>query len=136
MSSWDKLSGRLTAPKLTRGRIILAMFVALAADGLQVLFALPPGPEIIDVVAMILTVWLIGFHVLLLPTFVVEFIPLAGTMLPTWTACVSAVIVLRKRAQATQPPVIDVDSSMSAPSQPPSPRPPSSAPPDSDPNPS
>jgi len=118
MSLFDKLTGRLTAPKLTRGRIALAVFVALAADALQIPFAVPPGPEIIDVIAMILTAWLLGFHILLLPTFVVEFIPIAGTMLPTWTACVAAVIVLRKREQATQPPVIDVDSTTSTPSQP------------------
>jgi len=108
MSFWDKVNGRFTAPRLTRGRIVLAITVALAADALQIPFVVPPGPEIIDVIAMVLTVWLVGFHVLLLPTFVVELIPLAGTMLPTWTACVSAVIVLRKRGQAAQPPVMDV----------------------------
>jgi len=117
MNLWDKLTGHLTAPKLTRGRIVLAMVVALAADALQVPFALPPGPEIIDVIAMLLTVWLLGFHILLLPTFVVEFIPIASTMLPTWTACVGAVIVLRKRAQSAQPPVIEVDSTASTPPQ-------------------
>ena len=118
MSFFDKLTGHLTAPKLTRGRIALAIMLALAADALQVPFAVPPAPEIIDVIAMLLTVWLLGFHILLLPTFVVEFIPIAGTMLPTWTACVAAVIVLRKRAQAAQPPVIDVDSTASTISQP------------------
>jgi len=110
MSFFDQLTGRLSAPKLTRGRIALAIIVALAADALQVPFAVPPGPEIIDVIAMLLTVGLLGFHLLLLPTFVVEFIPLAGTMLPTWTACVGALIVLRKRAEAAQPSVIDVDA--------------------------
>ena len=128
MSLFDKLTGRLTAPKLTRGRIALAVFVALAADALQIPFAVPPAPEIIDVIVMILTVWLLGFHILLLPTFVVEFIPIAGTMLPTWTACVAAVIVLRKREQAAQPPVIDVDSTTSTPSQRPLPTQSSSAP--------
>src|SRR6185503_15311100 len=97
-SFFDKLTGRLTAPKLTRGRIALAMLVAVAADALQIPLAVPPAPEIIDVIAMLLTVWLLGFHILLLPTFVIEFIPIAG-MLPTWTACVGAVIVLRKREQ-------------------------------------
>lgn len=98
MSFFDKLAGRMNAPRLTRGRITLALLVALAADGLQIPFVVPPGPEIIDVIAMLLTVWLLGFHVLLLPTFVVEFIPVVG-MLPTWTACVGAVIALRKRAE-------------------------------------
>jgi hypothetical protein len=116
MSFFDKLTGRSTAPKLTRGRIALAVLVAVIADALQIPLAIPPAPEIIDVIVMLLTVWLLGFHILLLPTFVVEFIPIAG-MLPTWTACVAAVIVLRKREQAAQPPVIDVDSTTSTPPQ-------------------
>lgn len=116
MSLFDKLSGRLTAPKLTRGRIVLALLVALAADALQIPLAVPPAPEIIDVIAMLLTMWLVGFHLLLLPTFVIEFIPIVG-MLPTWTACVGTVIALRKREQAGKP-VIDVDAtSSSAPPQ-------------------
>ena len=117
MSFFDKLTGRLTAPKLTRGRIALAVFVALSADALQIPLAVPPAPEIIDVIAMLLTVWLLGFHILLLPTFVIEFIPIAG-MLPTWTACVATVIVLRKREQSAQPPVIDVEATTSSPPQP------------------
>ena len=47
---------------------------------------------------MLLTMWALGFHWLLLPTFVVELFP-AVDMLPTWTACVIAVIALRKRAE-------------------------------------
>ena len=128
MSFFDKLTGRLTAPKLTRGRIAVAMLVALTADALQIPLAVPPAPEIIDVIAALLTVWLLGFHILLLPTFVIEFIPVAG-MLPTWTACVGAVIVLRKREQASQPPVIDVDSTTTnPPPQPLPPRPTAAAP--------
>lgn len=87
--------------KLTRTRMVLAIAVAIAADGLQLLFNgvgwLGPD-QIIDVIAMLLTSWLIGFHWLLLPTFVLELIPVADD-LPTWTACVAAVIVLRKRQQ-------------------------------------
>jgi hypothetical protein len=47
---------------------------------------------------MVLTSWMIGFHWLLLPTFVMEFIPLVDE-LPTWTACVVLVVALRKREQ-------------------------------------
>lgn len=91
--------------------MIFALLVAAAADGLQVLFPVPPVPEIIDVVAMGLTSLAVGFHLLLLPTFVVEFVPLVD-MLPTWTGCVLAVIALRKRQSApagapnAEPPVI------------------------------
>ena len=101
MSLLDKLNGRFTAPKLTRTRIVMAIGVALVADGLQLpLQAVPLAPEIIDVIAMALTIGLLGFHLLLLPTFAVEFIP-AVDMLPTWTACVIAVIALRKREQSS-----------------------------------
>jgi len=97
----DKLSRVFRAAPLTRTRIFLALGVAAAADGLQLLFG-PVGwlflDEFIDVVAMVLTTFTLGFHLLLLPTFVIEFLPLAD-MLPTWTACVVAVIALRKREQ-------------------------------------
>ena len=106
----DKLNSMFRAPQLTRTRIILALLVALVADGLQVpLQVVPLAPEIIDVVAMGLTVWLLGFHLLLLPTFAVELIHFVD-VLPTWTGCVIAVIALRKREQRQQatPPVINL----------------------------
>jgi hypothetical protein len=97
--------GTWLRPSLTRWRIGLALLVAVTADGLQLLLG-PIGwafsDEAIDVVAMALTSFLIGFHVLLLPTFVLELIPVVG-MLPTWTACVIAVVALRKRQAAHHP---------------------------------
>jgi hypothetical protein len=51
----------------------------------------------------------IGFHFLLLPTFVIELFPLLD-MAPTWTGCVLAVIALRRRSEtppdASVPPQI------------------------------
>ena|SRR5476651_662363 len=97
----DSLNRMFRAPKLTRTRIILAFAVALIADGLQLLllpFAWTFLESAVDVVAMTLTTWILGFHPLLLPTFVVEFIPVID-VLPTWTACTIAVIALRKREQ-------------------------------------
>src|SRR5438094_232360 len=102
------------APVLTRNRVRLAYAVAVGADALQLLLG-PLGwawaDEIIDFVAMFLTWRAIGFHLLLLPTFALEFIPIVD-MLPTWTACVALVVSLRKKQQAAQPPpegpVIDV----------------------------
>jgi hypothetical protein len=102
---------RMTGPApLSKTRIILSLGVAITADTLQ--FCLGPlgwafADQIIDVVAMGLTVWIIGFHLLLLPTFVVELIPMAD-MLPTWTGCVAAVIALKKKGERASPPVIDV----------------------------
>ena len=106
----DQLSRTFRAPRLTRLRIVLALMVAITADGLQFLLG-PLGwvfaDEAIDVVAMILASWLIGFHLLFLPTFVVELIPVAD-MLPTWTGCVALVAALRKREQSrAAPPKLD-----------------------------
>lgn len=99
----EKLNQMFRAPKLTRTRIVIALAVAATADGLQ-FFLGPLGwavvDQVIDVVALVLTAWAIGFHLLLLPTFIAEFFPVVD-MLPTWTACVIAVIALRKREQNT-----------------------------------
>ena len=88
-------------PALTRKRIIAAFFVAVAADGLQLCFSAIGwvGPDqAIDVVAMLLTIRILGFHFLLLPTFLAELLPVVDD-LPTWTACVAGVVFLRKREQ-------------------------------------
>ena len=101
----SQITRLLQAPRITRLRMGLALVVALVTDALQ--FALGPFGWFIvdqglDSVAMVLTSWILGFHLLLLPTFVVKLVPVAEE-LPTWTACVIAVIALRKRDQA-QPP--------------------------------
>ena len=110
MTLTDKIKAACAAPRtLTIKRIVASVAIALLADGLQIPFqAVPLAPEIIDVIAMAFTTWLLGFHLLLLPTFAVEFIPVID-MLPTWTGCVLAVIALRKRNNLppTTPPLID-----------------------------
>jgi hypothetical protein len=89
----------LLHPKLSRARVAAALAVAVIADGLQLLLG-PVGwaglDDVIDVVAMALTTLALGFHVLFLPTFVLELAPVAG-MLPTWTGCVLAVAFLRRK---------------------------------------
>ncbi len=106
MNAPERLNQMFRAPKLTKTRIVIALAVAATADGLQ-FFLGPFGwvllDQAIDVVALLLTAWAIGFHLLLLPTFVAEFVPVVD-MLPTWTACVIAVIALRKREQNAPPP--------------------------------
>ena len=103
------------ARPLTRTAIRLAYAVAVATDALQFV-AGPLGfaafDEVLDIVAMVLTWRLLGFHPLLLPTFAIEFLPVTD-LVPTWTGCVALVIALRKRQQAASPPpshgpVIDV----------------------------
>lgn len=101
----DRPQTLFRVPRLTRTRILLALIVAIAADGLQLLLNAIGwlGPDqAIDLLAMVLTMWILGFHILLLPTFVAELIPVIEDF-PTWTACVGAVIALRKRQQQTTP---------------------------------
>ncbi len=84
---------------VTQNRVRLAYGVAIATDVLQ--FALGPvgwafADEILDIIAAA-TIWaLIGFHPLLLPTFVLEAVPVAD-LLPTWTGCVALVIAMRRK---------------------------------------
>jgi hypothetical protein len=100
MQLLTRIQDSFRARPLTRRRVVCAFAVAVVADSLQwlLLWLGPVGfflDEIIDVVAMVLTVRVLGFHPLLLPTFVVELLPLVD-MLPTWTGCVAAVMALRK----------------------------------------
>jgi len=115
MNIFDKLASRMAAIQMTRGRIAVAMTVAFVADLLQIVLlpvAWTFAQSAIDVVAMLLVMLAIGFHLLFLPTFIVEFIP-GVDMLPTWTACVVAVIALRKRGEDGKiPPVVDVESTV------------------------
>ena len=102
-----QLSEVFAPPILTRQRVRLAFAVAITTDVLQLVlgpFGWAFADEILDVIAMILTWRLIGFHPLLLPTFVLEFVPLAD-MLPTWTACVAIVVAIRRRQQSRIPPL-------------------------------
>ena len=104
------------AKPLTRARIGWAIAVAVISDGIQVAagpFGWVGFDQTVDVVAMIITSLLLGFHPLLLPTFIVELVPLVDLM-PTWTGCVGAVIFLRKRSHPTEPPVVTADSNPSA----------------------
>ena len=110
---WPPLS---QPPVLTRRRVWLAFTTAVTVDVLQLLLG-PIGwafaDEILDVAAMALTWRILGFHPLLLPTFALEFLPIAD-WLPTWTGCVALVVASRRRQQVPPPappapgPVIDV----------------------------
>ena len=102
-------------PLLTKTRVRLAYAIAVTTDALQ--FMLGPigwagADEILDVAATALMWRILGFHPLLLPTFLIELLPVSD-MLPTWTGCVALVIGLRRRQQIGPPPpgpgsVIDV----------------------------
>ena|SRR5689334_13358146 len=99
------LSRLFETPVLTRARIGTAYAIAIATDVLQ----LALGPfgwfvvdEVLDVVAMIAISRAIGFHVLLLPTFAIEFLPVTD-MLPTWTGAVALVVGLRRKQGLYRP---------------------------------
>ena len=90
---------------LTSSRVGFAFAVAVLTDALQ--FSLGPFGWVfidqgLDVLAMALISSAIGFHMLLLPTFVIEFIP-GPDMLPTWTACTAAVVMLRRKSEKRAP---------------------------------
>lgn len=94
------------SPFLTKTRIRTAYAVAIATDVLQ--FALGPlgwagVDQALDVIAAAVEWRLLGFHPLLLPTFVVEFLPVTD-LLPTWTGCVALVIATRRKTQEPEPP--------------------------------
>ncbi|MBI1842773.1 MAG: hypothetical protein HYR88_18195 [Verrucomicrobia bacterium] len=108
-------------PMPSRGRIILAFAVALAADAIQfplaagMLFGvtLPPlavADVGVDLVAMIATTSLIGFHWVLLPGFILEAIP-GIDLAPTWTGCVAFALWRRRREAADAKPVAGAVSS-------------------------
>jgi len=91
----------LQVPRLTSGRIATAFTLAVVVDGVQ--FVLGPAGwtmagELLDVGAAVATTWLLGFHPLLLPTFLIELFPVVD-VLPTWTGCIGLVVGLRRREQ-------------------------------------
>ncbi len=96
---------------LSRRRIWAALIVAIAADALQLGFG-PLGcafvDEAIDLAVMVALTFLVGFHPLFLPTFVLEFFPMVD-MLPTWTGCTAVVLAMRRKDTMTKaPPPADV----------------------------
>jgi hypothetical protein len=109
------LSRFFEQPPLTSARVSLAYAIAVATDVVQMLlgpFGWAFADEILDVFAMAAISRTIGFHALLLPTFIIEFLPIAD-MLPTWTGSVALVLTLRRRkhivtAPPSDGPIIDV----------------------------
>jgi hypothetical protein len=105
-----------TAPLLTPSRVRSAYAVAIVTDVLQMIlgpFGWAFADEILDIIAAAAMWRLLGFHPLLLPTLVVEFLPVSD-LLPLWSGCVALVIAIRRRQQGAMPsgpsngPVIDV----------------------------
>jgi len=113
----EKLARWVATPVMTKRRIWFAFSVSAITDTLQFVLG-PLGwvvlDDVLDVAAMLLITPTLGFHPLLLPTFIIEAFPVAD-MLPTWTACTAAVVMLRRKAQAASPdlpPKIVTDASV------------------------
>jgi len=108
---------RLQTPRRhTPSTVRMAYAVAVTIDVAQVLlgaFGIAGLDEALDIVAMYAISRLVGFHPLLLPTFLLEFVPFTD-LLPTWTGCVALVIRARRRQglvtddPADSTPAIDV----------------------------
>ena len=106
------MHGGVKIPKITRTRIVLAFAVSVIADALQFpisgatatgILAIPgeAADVALDVVVMVITSALLGFHTALLPSFVLELVP-GLDLLPTWTGCVAFVVWRRKQAEALE----------------------------------
>lgn len=120
MNTLEVVTRWFARPVLNRKRIAFALIVAGLTDALQVAlgpFGLLVVDQGLDIIATLVISAAIGFHPLLLPTFVIEFIP-GPDLLPTWTGCTAAVILLRNREAKQTPPVIDVPSEVTRMSQP------------------
>jgi len=93
------LAAFLRVPPLEPWRIVAAFALAMGVDAAQL--ALGPlgwafADQALDVLAMLGTIQLLGFHPLLLPTFLIEALPVVD-VLPTWTGCVGLVVARRRR---------------------------------------
>lgn len=104
-------------PILSKQRIAAAFAAAIIADAIQFpitaatmtgVLAVPgeSADLLVDSIMTLVTSSLLGFHWILLPSFVFEAIP-GFDLFPTWTGCVAYVIWRRKKQQA-MPPIVDV----------------------------
>ena len=102
--AYDRAMSTLPAPRpspqpsvpakgrsLSRRRVALAFVVAIVVDGLQVVLlplmfagAVSPAVDLIDVVAAIVLIALVGWHWAFLPTLIAEAIPFVD-LVPSWT---------------------------------------------------
>ena len=108
---------RLQTPRrITSSAARTAYALAVTIDLAQFLlgsFGWIGADEVLDAAAMFLISRVLGFHPLLLPTFVLELVPFSD-MLPSWTACVALVVRARRRQGLVSdeapdsPPVVEV----------------------------
>src|SRR5271155_1880663 len=75
-------------------RVWIARVIAVAADAVQIgLFpffvegAASPLSDALDVVVCLLMIWLVGWHIAFLPTFLIKGVPFAD-LAPTWSIAI------------------------------------------------
>jgi hypothetical protein len=106
--SLDQLR-QMSKPKLTRTRAVAALAIAAIADVVQLpitaveatgILSIPgEGADlVVDCVVAVAASKLLGFHWVLLPSFIVEAVP-GLDLTPTWTASVAYVIWQRRKEQ-------------------------------------
>jgi len=83
----------------------LARVIALAVDALQIaivpiLFPGSPWNNAIDLVTGAVMVWLLGWHIAFLPTFITELVPFVD-LFPTWT--IAVLFVTRNKKSPSAP---------------------------------
>ncbi len=98
---------------ITPAQVKTARLIAAAADLLQIVLlpaffpaAVSPAANVIDVVAAVMLLRLLGWHWAFLPTFAIELVPLVD-LVPTWTAAVF--LVTRDVAGQVVPPEVTVE---------------------------
>jgi len=95
----------------SRNRIWLARFIAVAADAMQLgLFPIfaegfaSPFQIGTDILVAALLIFLVGWHIAFIPSFLLETLPFMD-LAPTWTI---AVLIATRRRDSSRPPIIDV----------------------------
>jgi len=94
---------------MTRGRVVAARLIAIAADLLQIAVfpafsegGVSPFDAGLDVAVAALLTGLVGWHWAFLPSFAAEIVPLVD-LVPTWTAAVLIATRPSRRGQKPHP---------------------------------
>lgn len=110
--------------QLKRNRVKLALGVALLADAIQIPVSMIAATGVmlpiaesfivlVDLVAMALIMWCLGFHWILLPSFALEALP-GLDAIPTWTLCVVYLARMNKQQSPplakSDPEIIDIEA--------------------------
>ena len=108
---------------LKRNRVKVALCIALLADAIQIPVSMIAATGVmlpiaesfivlVDLLAMALIMWCLGFHWILLPSFALEALP-GLDAIPTWTLCVVYLARTNKHSPVSgkpEPGIIDIEA--------------------------